>query len=143
MCRSQRLYLPSLRNLVSDTPRTDETQILSYLGQGVDCGLYNDPGLVYDVLQPGKRIELSEYREFLPDARCRHPQLLLTDGVWVWPGALVYYVAVYHIPVPQRFLHQAAALDWRIDPAAIHREELNWDAFDAIQAPAAEVSTES
>jgi hypothetical protein len=143
VCRSQRLYLPSLRDRVSDIPQTDETQILSYLGQGVDCGLYNDPGMVYDVLQSGKRIDLSEYRAFVPDVRKRQPHLMLTDGVWVWPGALIYYVAVYHVGVPQRFLHHAAAVHWRIEPAAIHREELNWDAFDAIREPAAEARTES
>ena len=34
VCRSQRPYLPSLRDLVSETPHADESRILSYLGQG-------------------------------------------------------------------------------------------------------------
>ena len=134
VCRSQRTYLPSLRDQIADAPRTDESRILSYLGQGVDCGIYNDPGMVYDVLQPGKKIDDSVFRVFVPEPRRRHPHIMLTDGIWVWPGALLYYVAVYHIQLPTRFLRHAADSHWTIDPSAINREELNWDAFDAIHA---------
>jgi hypothetical protein len=139
VCRSQRQYLPSLRDRVSDTPQPAESQVLSYLGQGVDCGLYNDPGMLYDVLQPGKRIDMSLYREWVPEPRRRHPHIMLTDGAWVWPGALIYYVVVYHLQLPEAFLQHAAASQWQIEPAAINREELNWDAFDAVEVPEAEV----
>ena len=110
VCRSQRQYLPSLRELISDTPQTDESRILSYLGQGVDCGIYNDPGMVFDVLQPGKRIDGSVFLEFVQDSRRRYPHIMLTDGSWVWPGVLLYYVAVYHLSLPERFLRHADCL---------------------------------
>jgi hypothetical protein len=139
VCRSQRQYLPSLRDQLSPMPQTDESQLLSYLGQGVDCGLYNDPGMLYDVLQPSKRIGMSLYHEMVPDPRRRHPHVVLTDGTWVWPGALIYYVAVYHVHLPEAFARHAASSQWRIDPTAINREELNWDAFDAIEAVAVEL----
>ena len=61
---------------------------------------------------------------------------MLTDGTWVWPGALLYYVASYHVRLPERFRSHAAASNWRIDPASLNPEELDWDAFDAIQEPA-------
>ena len=135
VCRSQRPYLPSLRDLVSGTPRAEESRVLSYLGQGVDCGLFNDPGMLFDVLQPGTRIEMFVFDEFIPERRNRHPHVMLTDGVWVWPAALLYYVSRYHIQLPEAFLRHAAHARWMIDAATIHREELNWDAFDAIRAP--------
>src|SRR5437870_4116560 len=56
VCSRQRQHLPSLRDLVSATSHPMEPSVLTYLSQGADCGIYNDPGLLYDVLQPGKRI---------------------------------------------------------------------------------------
>ena len=135
VCASRRPYLPSLRDLVSATPRPDESRILSYLGQGVDCGIYNDPGMLFDVLQPGLRIDTSVFGELIPERRRRHPHIMLTDGIWVWPGALLYYVSAYHVQLPESFLRRAAQARWTIDPATFDREELNWDAFDAIRTP--------
>jgi hypothetical protein len=60
------------------------------------------------------------------------PSLLLTDGVWVWPGVLAYYVAVYHLRLPEAFLRFAEGRRWRIDPAAIDPQEVSWDAYDAV-----------
>src|SRR4051794_28734381 len=97
VCCSQRQYLPSLRDLTSLTARIDEPRVLSYLDQGVDCGLYNDPGLMYDVLRPGTRIDFTPPHGIIPEPQRAYPNLMLTDGTWVWPGALIYYVAVYHL----------------------------------------------
>src|SRR5215831_35103 len=52
-----RQHLPSIRELVSEIPFPQEAALLSYLSQGVVCGVYNDRGLVFDVLQPGRRID--------------------------------------------------------------------------------------
>jgi len=136
VCRRQRQYLPSLLQQVSDTPQPDEPLLLSYLGQGVDCGIYNDPGLLYDVLEPGKRIDETVFREFVREPRRRHPHVMLTDGTWVWPGALLHYVTRYHLRLPEQFRTHAAASGWRIDPTSADGEELNWDAFDAIRGTA-------
>jgi hypothetical protein len=138
-CARQRHYLPSIRELISITPHPREAQILSYLSQGVDCGICNDPGMLYDVLQPGTRIDFSRVRQVLPQLPSLQPHLMMTDGSWVWPGAVLYYLAAYHIRLPERFLHQAEKCQWKIDPGPLQREELNWDAFDAIETIEAEV----
>ena len=138
-CSGQRPFLPSIHELVSTTPHPREAQILSYLSQGVDCGIYNDPGMLYDVLQPGTRIDFARVGQMVPNAPPMHPHLMMTDGTWVWPGAVLYYVAAYHLRLPDRFVQQAERCQWTIDPGAFQGEEMNWDAFDAIEAVAAEV----
>jgi hypothetical protein len=38
---------------------------------------------------------------------------LLTDGHWVWPGDLAYYVEHYAVDLPAEFLARARANDWQ------------------------------
>jgi hypothetical protein len=133
-CSSQRQHLCSIRELVSAKPHPREQQILSYLAEGVDCGIYNDPGMLYDVLQPGTRIDFSRVRQIVPETPTLHPHLMMTDGSWVWPGALLYYIAAYHVRLPDRFVHLAERCQWKIDPGPLRGEELNWDAFDAVES---------
>jgi hypothetical protein len=134
VCSRQRHYLPSLRELVCPTPGKQEAAILSYLARGVDCGIYNDPGLLYDALQPGNKIDLGSLGLPAEDIQGIAPHLMLTDGSWVWTGSLLYYVALYHIRLPERFLQDAARQHWTIDAETVRGMELNWDAFDAITA---------
>jgi hypothetical protein len=138
VCSSQRQHLPSIRELVSPTPGPQERAILAYLAQGFDCGIYNDPGMLYDVLEPGKRIDFSSVQE-VPEVSDLAPHLIMTDGVWVWPGAVLYYIAVYHIRLPDALLRHAERCGWKIDPSQFSREELNWDAFDAVGVATVEV----
>ena len=131
-----RQHLPSIRELVSEVPFAQEAALLSYLSQGVVCGVYNDRGLLFDALQPGRRID-----EPRPDSPRSaqvpvQPGLILTDGTWVWPGVLPYYVAEYHLRLPARFLRFAEEHHWRIDPSSIDPEGLRWDAYDAVPEPA-------
>jgi hypothetical protein len=114
-----RSKLPSLRSYISSAPAPDEQSALAYLGQGVLCGLCFDPGMLRDVLQPSRRIDVIGIG----------PNMLLTDGDWLWPGALLYYVQEYHLRLPQEFIHHAESNQWRIDPSAVTVEELNLDAF--------------
>jgi hypothetical protein len=41
-------------------------------------------------------------------------------------------VAEYHLPLPAAFVQHAERHLWRIDPAAVRVEELQWDAFDEV-----------
>ena len=134
VCSRQRRHLPSLRELVSPSPHPREAAILAYLAQGVDCGIYHDPGLLYDVLQPGKKIDFSALPEAAPGGGTIYPHLIMTDGVWVWPGALLHYVAVYHIRLPERFLQHAEEHQWKVVPSHVKLEDLSWDALDAVPA---------
>jgi len=121
-----------MRDLVTATPSVQEPAILAYLGQGVVCGIYNDRGLLFDVLQPGQRIDLLCQQDARLSGLTIQPSLMLTDGTWVWPGVLAYYVAMYHLRLPQRFLRFAEDHNWTIDPSGINPREMNWDAYDAV-----------
>jgi hypothetical protein len=127
-----RQHLPSLRDLLAPTPSPQEPAILSYLAQGVVCGIYNDRGLLFDVLQHGQRIDVLSQQDPHLASLTIQPSLMLTDGAWVWPGVLPYYLARYHVQLPARFLQFAEGRHWRIDPAAINPAELSWDAYDAV-----------
>jgi hypothetical protein len=138
--RSQlRQYLPSIRDLVAATPSADEPALLSYLGQGVVCGIYNDPGLLRDVLHAGQRIDLVSQNDPRLSGLTIQPSLMLTDGAWVWPGVLPYYVAVYHLRLPDRFLRFAAEHNWKI-ASGINLDELSWDEYDAVADPSIAVN---
>src|SRR4051812_20735415 len=95
-CAKLRSHLPSLRDFICSTPGPRESEALSYLRQGVACGLYYDRGLLYDVLQPGRLIEPGQTNGTSESSTLIEPHVLLTDGRWIWPGALPYYVATYH-----------------------------------------------
>jgi hypothetical protein len=44
-----RQHLPRLRELVRPAPSAEEPALLSYLAQGVVCGIYNARGLVFSM----------------------------------------------------------------------------------------------
>jgi hypothetical protein len=136
-----RQQLPSIHELVAATPSAEEPALLSYLAQGVVCGIYNDRGLVFDVLSPEQRIDVACQNDQCLSELAIQPSLMLTDGIWVWPGVLPYYVAMYHLQLPPRFLQFARQHHWKIDPATIQPENLNWDAYDAVDAVPASAST--
>ena len=127
-----RQHLPSIRELVRTVPAAQEPAVLSYLAQGVVCGIYNDRGLLFDVLQPGRRIDGTDQQAPRLSELTIQPSLVLTDGAWVWAGVLPYYVAVYHVQLPLAFLQFAEAHQWKIPPSTINPADLCWDAYDAV-----------
>jgi hypothetical protein len=127
-----RQHLPSIRDLIMPAPFAQESAVLSYLVQGVVCGIYNDGGLLFDVLQPQQRVAvLSQDNPGLSKLTIQ-PSLVLTNGTWVWPGVLPYYVAVYHLRLPALFLQFAEENHWKIDASAIDPGDVNWDAYDGV-----------
>lgn len=36
----------------------------------------------------------------------------LTDGTWLWPSDLAYYVRTYHARVPEELIAHASDIDW-------------------------------
>src|SRR5258708_35494363 len=97
-----RQHLPSLRELVRALPSAHEPALLTYLANGVVCGIYNDRGLLFDVLQPQHRIDATQDDSGLSQ-RSHQASLMLTDGAWVWSGVLPYYVATSQLQLPVRF----------------------------------------
>jgi hypothetical protein len=47
---------------------------------------------------------------------------VLTDGEWVWPADLAYYVDRYGVALPAEFVSHMRALDWR--PPELTDDEL-------------------
>ncbi|MEU8887833.1 hypothetical protein [Streptomyces sp. NPDC048442] len=37
-----------------------------------------------------------------------------TDGVWVWPSSLTYYVRKYHVDLPAEFLSRMESKGWTV-----------------------------
>jgi hypothetical protein len=118
-----RQHLPSMRDLVSSTPAPNEPLMIDYLNQGVVCAIFNDRGLGTDALEP-RRID----REAALQAAA-----IMTDGTWVWPGVLPYYLARYHLRLPERFVQFAEARGWKIDPSAIDLKAVDCRAYDSIE----------
>jgi hypothetical protein len=133
-----RSHLPSIRTLVSQQPHDEETRLLQYLQQGVFGCFYPDPKLAHDVLEPARRVNRQLPGEALGlttssapggDSISIDPNSVLTDGTWLWPGVLVYYLARYHLRLDPAFVDHARARNWSIRPSEVNLDDLCWDAF--------------
>jgi hypothetical protein len=88
---------PSLQKARGETALPGEEEIASYLEHGqVHIAT---PGYGHDVLDPTRRTAPPHY---------------LTDGRFVWPGDLAYYVRNYHVRLPEPFIAHMTAAGWRI-----------------------------
>jgi len=87
----------SLAENVSDTAIENEEEIIKYLDNGelfISC-----PGIATDVMDKNKI------------AGCPN---IYTDGVWTWPGDLVYYIRHYHVKLPEEFISHMKSNGWII-----------------------------
>lgn len=41
---------------------------------------------------------------------------MMTDGVWLWPGELPYYVAAHGVDLPAEFVDRMRQSGWAIPP---------------------------
>ncbi|WP_030302810.1 hypothetical protein [Streptomyces katrae] len=80
----------SVRDLVRESGEADESALLEYLDGGYE--ILSFMGSVNDVLGSDERILGGDN--------------ILTDGEWVWRGDLWFYVATYHLSLPDEFLQQ-------------------------------------
>ncbi len=90
--------LPSIREAIRSSRHPDEDRIVAYLNAGVclaACG-----GVQHDVLNPSSK------RVTSPD--------MVTDGVWLWPGELPYYVAVHGVELPPEFVAHMQQNGWTV-----------------------------
>lgn len=53
---------------------------------------------------------------FEPSQTAVAPLQLRTNGTWVWPGDLAFYVDKYGVALPPEFLAQMASESWRSPP---------------------------
>ncbi|HWT75744.1 MAG TPA: hypothetical protein VN258_13650 [Mobilitalea sp.] len=86
-----------LRLLTRKEADKNENGILQYLSSGITICV--SPGIVKDVLDDSKIIgSLS----------------ILTDGIWVWPSDLLYYVKEYHINLNNDFVLYMSQNNWTV-----------------------------
>jgi hypothetical protein len=90
--------LPSIRDSVCAEGHPDNGRIVAYLEGGV-C-LAAAGAWQRDVLDP------SSGRGTCPD--------MMTDGVWLWPRELAYYVGTYRVELPEEFVAHMRQAGWAI-----------------------------
>jgi hypothetical protein len=94
------LYLPattSLEKARRPEPIPEESDLASYL----------DAGQLYE-----RHDEM--VRDWFDDDIEIGPAHLLTDGLYVWPAELAYYVCTYHVHVPRAFVLHAKRNAWKV-----------------------------
>ena len=87
---------PSLREVIADLPLQNEAEIVAYLRNGAVLSLTMGPE--QDVLSP--------------EPKLISPSHVLTDGLWIWPLDLAYYVEHYHARLPEEFIDRMRSLHW-------------------------------
>ena len=95
---------PSLEEARRSSGDDDEAQVISYLRDGNLMVATTGPGL--DPLAEGL-----EYTD---------PPHILTDGVWMWPGDLAFYVEKYHVSLEQEFLDHIRKNCYRVPVVLEH-----------------------
>ncbi|MFD0687779.1 hypothetical protein [Actinomadura fibrosa] len=88
---------PSLMACVSKGDVKKRNLLASYLEHGAVLAVTGRD--VYDVLADDKTVS--------------GRLALMTDGTWLWPADLSYYVRVYNVQLPLEFTEHAESLDWR------------------------------
>lgn len=136
---SLRLELPKIEDFISDTPFLNKQKLTAYLFQGVPIELTFDISLVYDLFKKGTRIENIKSEEYI-SVECKNeleitndevidPAILYTDGTWVWPGAVIYYVKEYNLELKEAFITHAIANSWMVNESTIDLRELDTSKF--------------
>ena len=105
---------PSLRASVDATAADLAIRLVVYLRSGRLLAAVPSPGV--DVLDPT--------RVGVPSPH------LLTDGRWMWPADLAYYVESYGVSVPAEFLEDLDDASWTISVTDEEVADLSEVLFD-------------
>ena len=103
---------PSILKSVREGGELEEEKIINYLKGGmvlVACG-----GVTKDVINPDNGIS------GCPD--------MLTDGIWLWPGDLAYYVKKYHLELDKNFIKTMMNNNWQVKEIP----ELDFDNLEIV-----------
>ena len=89
--------LPSLIAAVGNIPHEQEFQIVGYLNNAPNSGARG-----------------SFARDFFrqDDTTIYLPYGNNTDGKYIWPTELAYYVQKYHVRLPEKFVQHMASRNW-------------------------------
>jgi hypothetical protein len=98
----------SLKEVISKFSGSDIGKVSSYLKSGV--AFVVAPGTSRDIL--------SGHDEIIGSLA------LLTDGIFLWPSDLAYYVDNYQIDLPSELMMHMKANDWRVPAVNISMLEM-------------------
>lgn len=101
---------PSERRIadcVRDICTEDQGKYSVYLSSG--RMIIASPGFSRDIFSPDKIIG---------------PLSMLTDGVYIWPSDLAYYVRSYNVQLPEHFIAHGDELGWMIPEFEISNIEI-------------------
>jgi hypothetical protein len=87
---------PSIRDYRRDSAQPDESRIVRYLNAAATLAATGS--VVDDALDDTKKAVA--------------PLEIATDGIWVWPRDLSYYVANYHLALPAEFIEHMRVCSW-------------------------------
>lgn len=111
---------PSMREFMAAGAWDGEADVLAYLRSGHILGHPMSANLP-DWFDPANRANP------LIDGKPLGGVTPMTDGVWVWPAGLIYFVEKYHVLLPHDFLHRAAKYDWLIDKLAVEQGRYEYE----------------
>jgi hypothetical protein len=88
---------PSLREHLQESGHPDEAAIVHYLNAGTTLAA------------TGSMVD-----DYLDDTKKGVAHLeIATDGSWVWPRDLAYYVGAYHVRLPPEFVEHMRSNGWK------------------------------
>lgn len=91
---ARRSQLESLRPTV---PHSREQDIVGYLSAGKNVGV----------------IPLTQFDDLTDPPKSLGEIVLVSDGEWIWPSSVTYYVQTYHIDLPEQFVEHMSSHNWR------------------------------
>jgi hypothetical protein len=92
------VYADSIRAQLAPEPLSDSDRVTDYLRDGHD--LIDVMGAEPDVLGSGRRLVGGAS--------------IMTDGEWIWRDDLRFYVATYHVRLPDDFLASIRAKGYQV-----------------------------
>ncbi|MER5778181.1 hypothetical protein ABT144_28580 [Streptomyces sp. NPDC002039] len=100
----------SIRDFIRQHPAADEADVARYLGTGRELIVFM--GAVGDILGSDNRILGGDN--------------IVTDGEWVWRADILFYLAHYHLALPEEFLRKARENQYAV-PDVSHDQLLRID----------------
>jgi hypothetical protein len=111
---------PSMREFRADEPWKDQEKVLDYLHSGYVVALVMGADLP-------DRFDASCRANPVINGKVEGGATPMTDGVWLWPAGLIYFIEKYNVRVPQEFIDYAARNGWRVDQEAVRRGSYEFD----------------
>jgi hypothetical protein len=111
---------PSMRDSFSPGPWQMQDKALAYLRAGHVLAVLMGADLA-DPFDPSARANP------VIDGKVEGGATPMTDGTWLWPAALIYFIEQYNLRVPHEFIDHAAASGWRVDRQVVSQGLYEYD----------------